>query len=154
MNKEVIILIADDDDGHYALIKKNLRRSGISNKVLRFADGQKILDFLNSEIKGINEGTRYLLLLDIRMPKVDGVQVLEAMKENPVLQKIPVIILTTTDDPRAIDRCHALGCSTYIVKPLDYASFTQAINKVGLFLSIVEIPQIREMMNTTDDELG
>jgi CheY-like chemotaxis protein len=88
------------------------------------------------------QGRCYLLLLDIKMPKVDGVEVLRQIKSDPELRKIPVIMLTTTDDPREVDRCHTLGCSSYIAKPVDYDKFVMAIRQLGLFLAIVEVPRI------------
>jgi CheY-like chemotaxis protein len=144
MNKDVIILIAEDDEGHFALIKKNLVRAGIFNEVVRFADGQEVLDFLFSKSRPPAEPRAYLLLLDIRMPKVDGVTVLERLKADEILKRVPVIILTTTDDPREVEHCHGLGCSIYVVKPVEYEDFVEAIRKVGLFLSIVSIPKIGE----------
>ena len=86
--------------------------------------------------------TPYILLLDIRMPKTDGVEVLRQVKEDENLRKIPVIMVTTTDDPREIDRCHALGCSNYITKPIDSEQFMRAIHQLGLFLMVVEVPRI------------
>jgi len=144
MRKEAIILIAEDDDGHFALVRKNLQRSGIWNEVIRFADGQEALDFLFRQGPGPHReaSKEYLLLLDIRMPKVDGVELLEKIKQDPELRKIPVIMLTTTDDPREVERCHSLGCSIYIVKPVEYEEFIDAIRKIGLFLSVVEVPRI------------
>jgi CheY-like chemotaxis protein len=82
------------------------------------------------------------LLLDIRMPKVDGVEVLRRIKDDAAIRKIPVIMLTTTDDPREVARCHALGCNSYIVKPVDYDKFAETITNLGLFISLVEIPGI------------
>jgi CheY-like chemotaxis protein len=76
------------------------------------------------------------------MPKVDGVEVLRRLKADPELRKIPVIMLTTTDDPREVDRCHALGCNSYIVKPVDYEKFAEAIKNLGLFISLVKVPEI------------
>jgi CheY-like chemotaxis protein len=76
------------------------------------------------------------------MPQVDGVEVLRQVKESPDLRKMPVIMLTTTDDPREVERCHALGCSTYIVKPVIYERFAEAINRMGLFISLVQVPQL------------
>lgn len=139
---EVNIIIAEDDEGHASLITKNLNRAGISNKLLHFKDGQEVLDFLYLKGKGPHRehGRSYLLLLDIRMPKVDGVEVLRQIKEDPELGKMPVIMITTTDDPREVDNCHKLGCSVYITKPLDYEKFTDAIRKLGLFLKIVSLP--------------
>jgi len=139
----VVLLIADDDDGHARLIEKNLRRAALSNHMERFADGQQLLDFLFQRGDRHRENDRsYLLLLDIRMPKVDGVQVLRLIKEDPTLRKIPVIMLTTTDDPREVERCHEFGCSHYIVKPVDYLLFADAISKLGSFITLVQVPEI------------
>ena len=144
MRREVVILVADDDDGHARLIEKNLTRVGLNNVIMRFADGQEILDFLFSRGDGRKRApdTPYLLLLDIRMPKVDGVEVLRQLKQDPELRKIPVSMLTTTDDPREVERCHSLGCSNYLVKPVDYDKFAEAITQLGLFISLVQVPGI------------
>ena len=142
MKKEVVILIAEDDEGHAGLIRKNLGRSGISNEIIHFNDGQEVLDFLLKQGEGPHRqsGNAYLLLLDIRMPKMDGVQVLQQIKAHPELCKLPVIMITTTDDPREVERCHALGCSNYIAKPIDYDNFVKTIRQLGLFLSVVQVP--------------
>lgn len=144
MTREVVILIADDDSGHARLIEKNLQRSGLHNAVLRFEDGQDILDFLFGRGAGPKRApdTPYLLLLDIRMPKVDGVEVLRQLKADPELRKLPVSMLTTTDDPREVAHCHELGCSNYIVKPVNYDKFAEAIKHLGLFISLVQVPEI------------
>lgn len=144
MTREVVILIADDDAGHARLIEKNLQRIGLHNPVVRFDNGRDILDFLSRA--GANPkrspDTAYLLLLDIRMPKVDGVEVLRQIKADSELRRLPVIMLTTTDDPREVARCHELGCSSYIVKPVDYEKFSEAIKQLGLFISLVQVPQL------------
>ncbi len=144
MKKEVIILIAEDDMGHAKLIEKNLQRAGVLNGILHFRDGQEILDFLFQKGEGPHRkiGAAYLLLLDIRMPKVDGVEVLKKIREDKELRKMPVIMLTTTSDPREVENCHAFGCNNYIVKPVDYDDFVDAIRKLGLFLMVVEVPKI------------
>jgi CheY-like chemotaxis protein len=102
------------------------------------------LDFLYRRGNGQTRSSdaSYLLLLDIRMPQVDGIEVLRQVKADPELRKIPVSMLTTTDDPREVARCHELGCSNYIVKPVDYDKFAEAINRLGLFISLVEVPEI------------
>jgi len=144
LKKEMVLLIAEDDEGHATLIKKNLARSGILNQIIHFKDGDETLDFLLRRGKGPHRetGKRYLLLLDIRMPRVDGIEVLRQVKEHDELRKIPVIMITTTDDPREVDRCHALGCSHYITKPVDYDMFVKAIRQLGLFLLVIEVPTI------------
>ncbi len=144
MKKEVVILIAEDDDGHAALMEKNLKRAGVGNDIIHFKDGQQVLDFLFMEGDGpVREsGKAYLLLLDIRMPKIDGTEVLQKLKQDDELRKIPVIIITTTDDPVEVSRCYGMGCSQYITKPIDYDKFVDSIRKLGLFLMVVEIPAI------------
>lgn len=141
MRENVDILVAEDDEGHFSLIRKNLVRAGIDNDIVRFADGQELMDFLILNHKDAT-GKGYLLILDIRMPKIGGIEVLEKLRLNSRLRKIPVIVLTTTDDPKEVMLCHALGCSMYIVKPVEYDNFIDAIRKIGQFLSIIEIPQI------------
>lgn len=144
MKKEVSILIAEDDMGHAALIRKNILRAGITNTILHFKDGQELLDFLfkNEDAPHNKVETSYLLLLDIRMPKVDGVEVLRHIKADKEYRKIPTIMLTTTDDPREVENCHKLGCSNYITKPVDYEKFVDVIKKLGFFLMVVEVPGI------------
>ena len=146
MKKEDVILIADDDKKHVELIRKNLLRAGLHNKMLHLADGREILDFLSDMDKGL-EGERnsqeYILLLNLNLPKIDGVKVLEKIKQNAKLKRIPVIILTATDNQHTIERCHNLGCSTYIVKPTEHEDFEETIQKIGHFLSDVEITSIK-----------
>ena len=143
--REVAIVIAEDDAGHARLIEKNLTRAGLHNKIERFDNGQAVLDFLFRRGSGPHRVLErpYLLLLDIRMPQVDGVEVLRQLKEDPELRKIPVLMLTTTDDPREVERCHAIGCASYIVKPVDYDKFAEAIKSLGLYISLVEVPEIK-----------
>ncbi len=143
-SREIIILIADDDAGHARLIEKNLTRAGLHNQIERFPHGQAVLDFLFRHGPGPHRKseTPYLLLLDIRMPQVDGVEVLRQLKADAELRKIPVIMLTTTDDPREVERCHALGCASYMVKPVDYEKFAEAIKSLGLYISLVQVPEI------------
>ena len=144
MHHNIEILIAEDDDGHALLIKKNLKRAGVINKIRRFKDGQEILDFLFKNKKDItaNSNASYVLLLDINMPKKNGVDVLKQIKKDEKFQKLPVIMLTTTDNPVEIDECYRLGCNNYIAKPVDYDKFIETIKKLGLFLMIVKTPQI------------
>jgi CheY-like chemotaxis protein len=148
MKKELKIILAEDDDGHASLIKRNLKRAGLMNEIIHFKDGQETLDFLfqgkkdKEEVKNVAS----LLLLDIKMPRVDGLEVLRKVKQDEFLKKMPVIMITTTDDPREIDKCHELGCSNYITKPIDYDKFVKAIRQLGLFLLIVDVPDLNEQL--------
>jgi CheY-like chemotaxis protein len=144
LTREVVILIAEDDAGHARLIEKNLARAGLHNPMRRFDNGQSVLDFLFRKGEGPHreDETPYLLLLDIRMPRVEGTEVLKRIKADEDLRKLPVIMLTTTDDPSEVERCYAAGCSSYIVKPVDYVKFAESIKNLGLFISLVEVPEI------------
>jgi CheY-like chemotaxis protein len=138
--KEMIILVAEDDDGHAELIKEGLRDSGVCNEVIRFSDGKETWDFLSGTgDKVIDKKKNYLLLLDINMPKMDGVEVLTRMKANEALKEIPVMMLTTTDDPREVENCYKLGCNIYITKPVDFLKFAETLKRLGLFIQIVKI---------------
>lgn len=143
-HKLVTILMAEDDDGHAVLIERALRDAGLINPVLRFRDGQETLDFLEGldHAPALQEGRSYLLLLDINMPKVDGVEVLRIVKADPWLKTLPVIMLTTTDDPREIQRCYELGCGCYITKPVEFTQFMSTLNRLGLFLQVVAVPTL------------
>jgi CheY-like chemotaxis protein len=139
----LIILLAEDDDGHAHLVRLNLQRAGILNKVVHVTDGQEALDYLRCEgtyTQRCLDGP-LLVVLDINMPRIDGVQVLRQIKADPRMSKLPVIMLTTTDDPREIGRCYELGCSVYITKPVEYEGFVEAIKRLGLFLQIVTVPR-------------
>jgi CheY-like chemotaxis protein len=138
----IVIVLVEDDDGHANLVERNLKRAGLANGIHRLKDGQEAIDYVQG--KGATSGRTpphpMLLLLDIKMPRVDGVEVLRQLKSDPQTALVPVIMLTTTDDPREIQRCYELGCSVYITKPVDYLAFVEAINRLGLFLQVVRIP--------------
>jgi CheY-like chemotaxis protein len=144
MESGIKIVIAEDDEGHAMLIRKNLNRAGIMNEVIHFIDGEETLNFFLRRGLGQHreQGAAYLLLLDIRMPKLDGTEVLRQMKQHNELKKIPVIMITTTDDPEEIELCHRLGCNSYVTKPLDYEKFVNTIQHLGFFLKILKVPNI------------
>jgi CheY-like chemotaxis protein len=138
----ITILLAEDDDGHATLIQRNLERAGLLNGCVRLRDGQEALDYLYGEgdFAGRALPANVLLLLDVKMPRVDGVEVLRRLKTDPATALIPVIMLTTTDNPREVKRCYELGCSVYVTKPVDYPALIEAIGRLGLFLQVVRVP--------------
>lgn len=139
----LVILLAEDDEGHASLVMRNLKRAGISNSIIHVTDGQLALDFVRCQhgFAGRVPNGPLLLLLDIKMPRVDGVEVLRQLKEDSGTAKLPVIMLTTTDDPREVQHCYELGCSVYITKPVAYDEFIEAIKRLGLFLQVVAVPR-------------
>ncbi len=138
----VTILLVEDDSGHARLIEKNLRRSNITNDIVTIEDGRQAVDYLFKEGQYAHSPhpSPLLVLLDLNLPGLDGYQVLKRMKHDERTKRIPVIILTTTDDTREVAKCYDLGCNVYITKPVDYGQFSEAIRKIGLFLSVVTVP--------------
>ncbi len=147
--ESLTIVLAEDDDGHASLIHRNLQRAGLANGFLRVKDGQEALDLIYSRgaFAGKLVAENPLLLLDINMPRVDGVEVLRILKSDPATNAIPIIMLTTTDDPREVERCYQLGCNVYVTKPVDYEDFINAIKQLGLFLQVVRIPRNGRVRN-------
>jgi CheY-like chemotaxis protein len=140
--QDVTILLVEDDPGHTRLVEKNLRRANIKNEIVFATNGQEALDYLfcEGEYANTQHTAHLLVMLDLNMPVLDGYQVLERMKKDERSKRIPVVILTTTDDPREVRRCYELGCNIYITKPVDYDQFCEAIRKLGLFLLVATIP--------------
>jgi len=139
--KELVILIAEDDEGHAELIQEGLRDSGVCNTIKRFSNGEEIWNFLSGNAKGDvrDKNLSYLLLLDINMPRMDGVEGLRRLKSNEELREIPVMMLTTTDDPREVEACYKIGCNIYITKPVDFSKFSETLKSLGLFIQVVKI---------------
>ena len=140
----VTILIAEDDEGHAELILEQLRSAGVSNEIIRFQDGQELWDYLMAEGRRTSrhDGHGFLLLLDIVMPRLDGLEVLRRIKTDKQWHNLPIIMLTTTDDPREIESCYTLGCNCYITKPMEYERFTEMLKRLGFFLMVVQMPKI------------
>ena len=138
----VTIVMIEDDEGHATLIEKNLRRAGIMNEIVHLDNGRKAVDYLlgEGEFSGNRPHTPMLILLDLNLPEMDGFEILEKIKKDDVTRLVPVIILTTTDNPREVERCYALGCNVYVTKPVEYDSFADSIRKLGLLLAVVKIP--------------
>lgn len=146
MNRDprpVSIVMIEDDEGHARLIEKNIRRAGVNNEIVAFRDGTSALDFLlGADQSGrTSVGGSYLVLLDLNLPDKTGIDILSAIKANEHTRRAPVIVLTTTDDQREIQRCYDLGANVYITKPLNYESFANAIRQLGLFLAVMQVPE-------------
>jgi CheY-like chemotaxis protein len=143
MTNPVTIIMVEDDEGHARLIERNIRRSGVNNEIIPFSNGTEALDYLfGSDGSGLkHKGKALLILLDLNLPDMTGIDILRRVKENKYLKSAPVVILTTTDDSQEIKRCYELGCNVYITKPVNYDSFANAIRQLGLFFSVIQVPQ-------------
>ena len=140
MSHSVKIVMVEDDHGHAKLIEKNIRRANIGNDIVHFDHGEAALDYLFSD--EVRHNGPLLILLDLNLPDMSGTDILEKVKSDENLRRAPVVVLTTTDDKVEIPRCSALGCNVDITKPVDYEAFAGAIRQLGLFLSVMQAPEI------------
>ncbi len=140
---EVEILFAEDSIDDAALTIRALAKSGFTNKLHHVNDGAEALDFIYG--KGIYASRNIkvnpkLILLDLKMPKVTGMQVLEKVKSDPDVKSIPVVILTSSKEDPDVQKCYALGANSYIVKPVDSDNFFRAIKEIGLYWMVLNEP--------------
>ena len=141
-SQQVTIVMIEDDLGHATLIEKNLRRAGIMNKIVHIDNGRQALDYFqrNGDYAGKEADECMLVLLDLNLPEVDGFEILTQLKSKDETRTIPIIILTTTDNPREVERAYELGCNIYVTKPVVYENFAESIRKLGLMLAVVKLP--------------
>ena len=137
MAEPVTIIMIEDDTGHARLIEKNIRRAGVTNEIKHFDHGSAAMEFL---LGNKTHAAPMLILLDLNLPDMSGTDILEKIKADDKLHRSPVIVLTTTDDKVEIQRCYDLGCNVYITKPVEYETFAAAIRQLGLFLSVMQVP--------------
>jgi CheY-like chemotaxis protein len=138
--RAVNIVMIEDDEGHARLIEKNIRRAGIYNPIHHFTDGTAAIDYLYNDPAGPRHNGPALILLDLNLPDMSGIDILAKVKTDEKLKLAPVVVLTTTDDKVEIQRCYDLGCNVYITKPVNYESFADAIRQLGLFLAVIQVP--------------
>lgn len=145
MDNPVKIIMIEDDEGHARLIERNIRRAGVNNLIIPFTNGTDAVKYLfGADGSGVeHKDQAILILLDLNLPDMTGIDILKLVKENDYLKCAPVVVLTTTDDAQEIKRCYALGCNVYITKPVNYENFAVAIRQLGLFFSVIQVPQAR-----------
>jgi CheY-like chemotaxis protein len=133
----------EDDEGHALLIEKNIRRAGVNNEIVPFTNGTAALKYLLGDdgTGNVSAGRHLLVLLDLNLPDMTGINILEKLKANQHTKRSPIVVLTTTDDSREIQRCYDLGANVYITKPVNYDAFANAIRQLGLFFSVMQVPE-------------
>lgn len=142
MTSTLSVVIAEDDDGHATLVRRNLKRAGLESDPVHLRDGQEMLDYIyrRGPWSGRQPHDALVLLVDLNMPRLGGLEVLEQLKTDEALTRIPVFVLTTTDDPIELDRCYELGAAACIVKPVQYAAFAEVVQRLAQFLLMARIP--------------
>lgn len=144
MGNPVKIIMIEDDEGHAHLIERNIRRSGVNNEIIAFPNGTEAINYLFGPdgAATAHKGSALLILLDLNLPDMTGIDILKRVKDNANIKSTPVVVLTTTDDAEEIKRCYELGCNVYITKPVNYENFANAIRQLGLFFSVIQVPPV------------
>jgi CheY-like chemotaxis protein len=141
--ENIEILFVEDSVDDAALTIRALNKSGFTHKLLHVKDGAEALDFLyckgNFSSRNPNQFPN-LILLDLKMPKVSGIQVLEQVKADKRMKSIPVVMLTSSNEGPDIERCFELGANSYIVKPVESDNFFKAIKEIGLYWMVLSQP--------------
>jgi len=135
-NSQVEILLVEDDMDDAEMTINAMRKNNLANKLIHMKDGEEALDFLFGTGKFIGRDLNLkprLILLDLKMPKVDGIEVLDKVKSNNATKKIPVVILTSSKEDPDVNRCYELGANGYIVKPVEFDSFIKAVSELGMY---------------------
>ena len=144
LNKTVEILLVEDNDNDAEMALRALKKNNISNKVTRLKDGEEALEFLfgTGEFEGRSVHNQpKVILLDLKMPKVDGLDVLKAVRSNKETEKIPIVMLTSSREERDVVEGYKLGVNSFIVKPVEYNSFMEAVKDIGIYWVLLnELP--------------
>jgi two-component system response regulator len=137
MNANAVdILLVEDNLNDAELSIRQLKKHNMANNLLHVTDGEEALEFIYATGKYTGRAIDHppkLVLLDIQMPKINGIEVLERIKSDPLTKKIPVIILTSSKEDPDIQKCYALGANSYIVKPVNFEGFAEAIKNLGFY---------------------
>lgn len=136
------ILLAEDDPKDVELTISALSEYNLVNDILVVRDGVEALDYLlrRGAFALEPEGNPIVILLDLKMPKLDGIQVLREIKSQPPLQMIPVVVLTSSNEPQDLETCYRLGANAYVVKPVKFTNFVEAVKGVGVFWALFNEP--------------
>ena len=136
MNSEVEILLVEDNPGDAEMAIRAMRKNNISNHLVHLKDGKEALDFIFGRHKFAGRNLNHkpkVILLDLKMPKVNGVEVLEILKKDALTKNIPVVILTSSKEHPDVEKCYGLGVNSYIVKPIVIDDFVKVVADLGLY---------------------
>jgi two-component system response regulator len=142
---EVEILLVEDNPYDAEMTIRALKKVNLANKLVHLQDGEEAINFLFGKEKFFNRQTNHspkVILLDIKMPKVDGIEVLRQIKSNDITRVIPVVIMTSSKEEQDIITSYKLGVNSYVVKPVDFEGFAKAVSELGLYWMLTnESPQ-------------
>ncbi len=146
MLNEIEVLLVEDNVHDAEMTIRSLRKVNLSNKLVHVKDGQEALDFIFAEgrYSGREVYKPKVILLDIKMPKVDGIEVLRQLKSRESTRTIPIVIMTSSKDDQDIVRSYELGVNSYVVKPVDFEGFAKAVSELGLYWLLTNQPPLAD----------
>ncbi len=138
------ILLAEDNPKDAELILLALQQSNLLNDVIRVKDGAEALDYLfkRGEFNGRDDDNPIVALIDLKMPKVDGLQVIKEIKSNEKLKTIPTVVLTSSREEKDLVESYKLGINAYVVKPVEYEKFADTVKSLGVFWALINEPPV------------
>ena len=147
MNNQLEILLVEDNPHDAELTIRALKKRNLANKLVHVADGQEALDFLFAN--GAHAGRDVsdqpkVVLLDLKLPKVDGIEVLRQLRADARTRLLPVVVLTSSREDRDVVESYQLGANSYIVKPVEFENFSEAVSKLGLYWLLMNEPPLRQ----------
>jgi CheY-like chemotaxis protein len=138
MNKDIEIILVEDNMDDATLAMHSLREKQLTNKIVHLKNGDEALRYFFSDLNGEKRSDApKVIFLDLKMPKVDGIEVLAKIKSDPETKSIPVVILTSSNEHPDIERCYELGANSYVVKPIAFESFTDEISQLGVYWTML-----------------
>ncbi|HWJ98822.1 MAG TPA: response regulator [Acidimicrobiales bacterium] len=140
LNRRAVILLVEDSDDDADLTVRALRRNNVVNEVVRVADGVEALDYLAATGPYADRDRSdlpELILLDLKLPRLSGLDVLEELGQNGISTQVPIVVLTSSIEERDLERAYALGANSYVQKPVDFEQFTQAVSTIGMYWLLV-----------------
>ncbi|WP_207494973.1 response regulator [Aridibaculum aurantiacum] len=141
----VEILLVEDNMSDAELVIRSLKKVNLANNLVHLKDGAEALDFLFShgEYEGQEPKLPKVILLDIKMPRVDGIEVLKQLRQNPATRTIPVVIMTSSKEEQDVIKSYEIGVNSFVVKPVDFAGFAKAVSTLGMYWVLVNQPPIK-----------
>lgn len=142
MNAQIEIILVEDNLDDAALVIRALKKNNLANKLIHLKDGAEALDFIFGKFADEDDSTKApkVILLDLKMPKVNGMEVLEKVKSDPRTKSIPVVVLTSSAEDPDVKRCYDLGANSYIVKPVEFDNFSKAVADLGWYWLLLNHP--------------
>lgn len=143
---EVEIVMVEDNPNDAELITRALRKHNLANRIVHLKDGAEALEFLlppGDQVHQCDSGVPRVVLLDIKLPKIDGIEVLRMMKSDERTKDIPVVILTSSNEDRDIREAYRLGVNSFVTKPIKFEEFAAVVAKLGIYWLMVNVPPVR-----------